>query len=230
MNRLLRDWYFSADDLAAGSSAAEQSAAQGGAADAGGAEAQAASQAGSTAQTIDLEAIKQASFEAGQKGTLAAIEQFQAEAKAAEAAKLAQQQQQRQFAADPVSEALAAMDLREALYDDVAAITKSLPGDIAQEVSQHVRTQMRQFGSTEALQIVKAQELHKTLADAAIGRLVREGRYAAGGGTVAPSREPINSEPPAKVPQSFRQEQDEVCRILGVTLTEAELVAAWQNR
>ena len=135
----------------------------------------------------------------------------------------------RQQFSEPASEAIAAMDLRDELFDDIQDII----GDAPREVRDEVRKHMRQFQDYNSLQIVKTQGVHKTLADAAIGKAVREGRYVPPnvrntGANV--NREPVHSEPATRIPNEFRREQEDVCRILGVTLTEKELQDAWRNR
>jgi hypothetical protein len=130
--------------------------------------------------------------------------------------------------AEPAAAAMAAMDLREEILDDLLEVLAEAPKDVREEV----RRNLRAFKSYEQLQVVKATDLHRTMADAAIGRAIRQGKYVptkqAGGTGV--SREPVHSEPLTRIPSDFRREQEEVCRILGVNLTEAELQAAWRGR
>jgi hypothetical protein len=157
---------------------------------------------------------------------------------AAEAeARLKAAQQQAELAGhtsyvQPATQAILAMDLREEIYDEIREIV----GDAPKEVGDEVRKQLRQFNSYDALKSMRTCQIHKTLADAAIGRAIREGRYVPSGGkrgdgsTSAPSREPVHSEPPTRIPSEFRREQEEVCRQLGVTLTEQELLEGWRNR
>ena len=184
------------------------------------------------AQAAEAEAAKAAAAEAeAAKQRQHAYEGTQRALAEAEAAKNKPAPQAAQVFEDASSEAIAAMDLREELYDEIREILEDAPSEIRDEL----RKSMRQFKSYEQLQVVRANGIHKTLAEAAIGRAVRGDKYvpknvdAKYKSVDALLREPVHSEPVVKIPDSYRREQQEVCQQLGVTLTEKELRQAFED-
>ena len=183
------------------------------------------------AQAAEAEAAKAAQEAEAAKQRQNAYEGTQRALAEAEAAKNKPAPQAAQVFEDASSEAIAAMDLREELYDEIREILDDAPSEIRDEL----RKSMRQFKSYEQLQVVKANGIHKTLAEAAIGRAVRGDKYvpknvdAKYKSVDALLREPVHSEPVVKIPDSYRREQQEVCQQLGVTLTEKELRQAFED-
>lgn len=166
-------------------------------------------------------------------GTMAAYREIQAAQEAEQTAKVAEaarQQRTQRVSVDPEASALSVLDTRDELMDQVEEIIREQPAEVRESVRGHVRSELRRFKSLAEIEAVRTAGLHKTIADAALGKAYREGKLTSTASGSGLTREPVYSEPSAKVPAEFRREQEEVCKLLGVSLTEAELQSAWVNR
>jgi len=179
----------------------------------GTAAAQAATQAGLTPEEIE-----RAAFAATQRAIAEAQQQAQARA---DQERIQQQRASEPPRWDPTADALTVIRGQDDLLDDIRSTHPNLP----EEAFRELRNEIRSFQTPQAIHAVREAKLHSKLADAALGKLYREGKLTSAPSAI-PAREPVTTAVDALgLSRNQASELDEMEATLGVKFTKEERAA-----